>query len=82
MHAQHRPVRIRAYDDVAELRLASSAVPWVCTLNWNCVASLVGRAPIRPTAACTFCDWITAMMSAGTRFSATSRSLSNQIRIE
>ena len=28
--------------------------PCVCTLSWNCVASLVGRAPMRPTAACTF----------------------------
>ena len=56
--------------------------PWVCTLSWNCVASLVGLAPIRPTAACTFCDWITAMMSAGARFSDTSRSMSNQMRIE
>ena len=56
--------------------------PWVCTLSWNCVASLVGRAPMRPTGACTFCCWIAAMISDGARFRLVSRVMSNQTRIE
>ncbi len=56
--------------------------PWVCTFSWNCVVSGVGRAPMRPTGACTFCCWIAWMMSDGTRLRAFSRSMSNQIRIE
>ena len=56
--------------------------PCVCTLSWNCVASLVGRAPMRPTGACTFCCWIAAMMSDGARFRLISRFMSNQMRIE
>jgi hypothetical protein len=51
---------------VAEL-LGGDQASCVCTLSWNCVASLVGRAPMRPTGACTFCCWIAAMMSDGAR---------------
>ncbi len=56
--------------------------PLVCRLIWNCVAFEVGRAPMRPTAPCTFWLCSAAMMSDGIRFSATSRSVSNQMRIE
>jgi len=56
--------------------------PWVCTFSWNCVSSDVGRAPMRPTGACTFCAWIAVMMSLGDRFRLTRRLMSNQMRIE
>ena len=56
--------------------------PFVCRLIWNCVSSLVGRAPTRPTGACTFCCWIARMMSLGARLRLISRLVSNQIRIE
>ncbi len=56
--------------------------PLVCRLIWNCVSSLVGRAPTRPIAACTFCAWIAAMMSDGVSPSSISRSVRNQMRIE
>ncbi len=56
--------------------------PCVCTLSWNCVASLVGRAPMRPTGACTFCARMASMMSDGARFRLISRLISNQMRIE
>ena len=38
--------------------------PLVCMLSCNCWSLEIGRAPIRPTAACTFCDWIALMTSA------------------
>ena len=80
-NAQHRAVGIGADDDVAELLgRRQPALGLHAQLELRGVA--VGRAPIRPTAACTFCDWITAMMSAGARFSCTSRFMSNQMRIE
>ena len=60
--AQHRAVGIGAQHDVAEL-LGSCSRPCVCTLNWNCWSSLIGRAPMRPTGACTFCARIAAMTS-------------------
>ena len=42
----------------------------------------VGRAPMRPTGACTFCAWTAAMMSDGVRSRLVRRLVSNQIRIE
>ena len=56
--------------------------PWVCTFSWNCVLSGVGREPMRPTEACTFCARIALMMSDGARCSATRRFMSNHTRIE
>ena len=56
--------------------------PWVCTLNWNCCSSLIGRAPMRPTGACTLWARIAAITSEGARLRLVSRCVSNQIRIE
>lgn len=56
--------------------------PCVCTLNWNCCSSLIGRAPIRPTGACTLCAWIALITSDGAKLRLVSRCVSNQIRIE
>ena len=44
--------------------------PWVCRLNWNCWSLPIGRAPMRPIGATTFCAWIAAMMSPGVRLEA------------
>ena len=81
MDAQHRAVGIGADDDFAEL-LGRRQPPLGLHVQLELRHVAVGRAPIRPTAACTFCDWMTAMMSAGARFSDVSRSMSNQMRIE
>ena len=56
--------------------------PVVCRLNWNCWSLPIGRAPIRPTGATTFCASIAAMMSPGVRPRLTRRLVSNQMRIE
>jgi hypothetical protein len=37
---------------------------------------------MRPTGACTFCDWIACTTSDGARFRLVSRWVSNQMRIE
>ena len=56
--------------------------PCVCTLNWNCCWSLIGRAPIRPTGACTLCARMALTTSDGARLRLVRRCVSNQIRIE
>ncbi len=56
--------------------------PWVCRLNWNCWLSPIGRAPMRPIGATTFCALIALTMSVGVSPRLTSRSVSNQTRIE
>ena len=38
--------------------------PCVCMFIWNCWSLPIGRAPMRPTAACTFCALIALTMSA------------------
>jgi hypothetical protein len=58
------------------------SVPWVCTLSWNCWSLSTGRAPMRPTGACTFCAWMALTTSDGDRLRLVSRWVSNQIRIE
>ena len=80
-HAQQRTVRIGAQDDIAEL-LGVVRRPWVCTFIWNCWSLPIGRAPIRPTGASTFCAWIAAMTSAGVNCRLSRRWVSNQMRIE
>ena len=56
--------------------------PLVWMLSCNCWSLEIGRAPIRPTAACTFCDWIALMTSAVVRPRPVSRSVRTQARIE
>ena len=78
---QHRTVRIGADHDVAEL-LGGDQASLRLHVELELVASLVGRAPMRPTGACTFCCWIASMMSDGARSRLISRFMSNQTRIE
>ena len=56
--------------------------PSVWMLSWNCCSFEIGRAPIRPTGAITFCAWIAAITSAGVNCRLSRRFVSNQIRIE
>ncbi len=58
------------------------SLPCVCTLNWNCCSSLIGRAPMRPIGACTLWARIAAITSEGARLRLVSRCELNQIRIE
>jgi hypothetical protein len=51
-------------------------------LSWNCCSFEIGRAPMRPTGAITFCAWIAAMTSDGVNCRLDSRWASNQMRIE
>ena len=63
---QYRAVRICPQHDVAKLRGVVS-LPCVCTLNWSCWSSEIGRAPMRPTGACTLWARMAAMTSVGAR---------------
>ncbi len=58
------------------------SVPCVWTLSWNCWSLATGRAPMRPTGACTFCAWMACTTSDGARLRLDSRWVSNQMRIE
>ena len=51
-------------------------------VSWNCWSGETGAAPMRPTAACTFCDWITLAISAGETSRLASFCGSSQTRIE
>ena len=65
---------------------ANSAVvarrPLVWMLSCNCCSFEVGRAPIRPTAACTFCALIALITSAVVRLSPVNWSVRTHARIE
>ena len=39
--------------------------PLVLMVSWNCWSCETGAAPIRPTGACTFCDWMAPATSLG-----------------
>ena len=80
--AQHRAVRIGAQHDVAELLRRGQAPLGLHVELELRVRCWSGRAPMRPTGACTFCAWIAAMMSDGDRFRLARRWVSNQMRIE
>ena len=56
--------------------------PCVWMLSWNCCSFEIGRAPMRPTGAMTFCAWIAAITSDGVNCKLSRRFVSNQIRIE
>ena len=55
--------------------------PLVWMLSWSCWSLARGRAPMRPTAACTFCDWMASMTSAVVRPRPVSRSVWTQARM-
>ena len=61
--AQHGAVRVRAQDDVRGTAPGEVSRPWVWMLSWSCCSLEIGRAPIRPTGACTFCAWIASITS-------------------
>ncbi len=61
--------------------LTSVSRPLVWRVIWNCWSSVIGWAPMRPTAAWTFWPWIAAMTSPGEMPSAVSRSESSQMRM-
>ncbi len=60
---------------------ASVSRPWVCRLIWNCWSSVIGWAPMRPTAACTFCARMALITSVGVSPSAVSWSDDSQMRM-
>ena len=55
--------------------------PLVWMLSCSCWSLEIGRAPMRPTAAWTFCDWMALMISPVVRLSPVSRSVLTQARI-
>jgi hypothetical protein len=80
-HPQHRPVRIGADDDVAEL-LGRGQPALGLDVELELLVVRDRRAPMRPTGACTFCAWIAPTTSDGVRLRLISRSTSNQMRME
>ncbi len=55
--------------------------PSVVRVNWKTGSAAMGWAPSRPMAACTFCDRIAAITSAGVRPRLVSRSVSSSTRM-
>ncbi len=56
--------------------------PWVLMVSCSCWSCETGAAPIRPTAAWTFCDWIASITLVGVRLRLVSLIGSSQTRIE
>src|SRR5262249_41716128 len=79
--AQHRPIGIRAHDDVFEFSNRGEAA---LGLDVQLQLLLIGNrgAPTRPTAAWTFCDLIALMMSPVVSPSPVNRSVLTQTRME
>ena len=65
-------------------RNSSSLVsrPLVLIVSWNCWSWETGAAPMRPTAACVFCDLIASTISAGAILRLAIFCGSSQTRIE
>ena len=80
--AQQRAVGIGAQHDIAKLLGRGQPALRLQVHLELLVVWPIGRAPMRPTGACTFCAWIAAITSDGVNPRLSRRCVSNQMRIE